>query len=271
MKTFSTSSVNGHPLRRSRAFLLARRRIRLLGLTAAAAAIAVSSPAVASAQVAPANPEPFVLVNGFGQVRVKTDRARINFAVVTEATTAADAAAKNATQMDAVMRALRGTGIAGLQIESWGYNLSPRYSVNRNQPNDGEPRIVGYTASNNVRVTVDDVSAVGKLIDSGVTGGANQVTSLQFEAKNTDTPKAEALRMAVQNARMQAETMATAMGLTLGPALEVTGGSESPAPPPMPYMDRMAAMSMAAPETSIVAADQTVSAHVTIKFALRGN
>ena len=43
-----------------------------------------------------------------------------------------------------------------------------------------------------MRVTVDDVSAVGALIDAGVNAGANRVTSLQFEARNTDAARATA-------------------------------------------------------------------------------
>jgi uncharacterized protein YggE len=212
------------------------------------------------------NPVPYIQVSGTGQVFVPSDRARLNFAVVTEATTAAEATTQNATRMEATIRALRGTGAAGLQIESWGYDLQPRYSTQPpNQP-DQTPRIVGYRASNNVRVTVDDVTAVGRLIDAGVTGGANRVTSLNFEARNTDAARAEALRRAVQNARSQAEAMAAAMGVPLGPALEVTGGADHFYPPPMPYMRAMDMQ--AAPPTPIEAAEQSVSAQVTIKYRL---
>jgi uncharacterized protein YggE len=210
---------------------------------------------------------PFIQVSGSAQVFVPSDRARLNFAVVTEAATAAAAAAQNATQMETTIRALRGTGVAGLQIESWGYDLQPRYAMQGPNNPDQPPRIVGYHASNNVRVTVDDVSAVGRLIDAGVTAGANRVTSLQFEARNTDAAKAEALRRAVQNARSQAEAMASALGVALGPALEVQGGSDSFVPPPMPYMRAMD-MVQAAPPTPIEAAAQSVSANVSIKYRL---
>jgi uncharacterized protein YggE len=209
---------------------------------------------------------PFIQVSGSAQVFVPSDRARLNFAVVTEAATAAAAAAQNSTQMETTIRALRGTGIAGLQIESWGYDLQPRYAMQGPNNPDQPPRIVGYHASNNVRVTVDDVSAVGRLIDAGVTAGANRVTSLQFEARNTDAAKAEALRRAVQNARSQAEAMASALGVPLGPALEVQGGSDSFVPP-MPYMRAMD-MVQAAPPTPIEAAAQSVSANVSIKYRL---
>jgi uncharacterized protein YggE len=208
---------------------------------------------------------PFIQVSGYAQVFVPSDRARLNFAVVTEAPTAAEAAAQNSTQMEAAIRALRSTGAAGLQIESWGYDLQPRYA--RQTTPDQPPRIVGYQATNNIRVTVDDVSAVGALIDAGVSGGANRVTSLQFEARNTDAARAEALRQAVQNARSQAEAMASALGVPLGPALEVQGGAQFPVPPPMPYMREMA-MDMQAAPTPIEPAEQGISAQVTIKYRL---
>jgi hypothetical protein len=229
------------------------------------ALLALASAAVPLSAQTP-EPAPFIQVSGSATVFVPSDRARLNFAVVTEGPTAAEAAAQNSTQMEATIRALRATGAAGLQIESWGYDLQPRYA--RQTSPDQPPRIVGYQAANNVRVTVDDVSAVGGLIDAGVNAGANRVTSLQFEARNTDAARAAALRQAVQNARSQAEAMAAAIGVLLGPALEVHGGAQAPMPPPMPYMrDLQMEVAMAAP-TPIEATEQGVSAQVTIKYRL---
>jgi uncharacterized protein YggE len=229
---------------------------------------AVALSASASAQTQPPEPIPFIQVSGQAEVKVRPDRAHLSFAVVTEAVTAAEAASQNATQMEAVIRALRATGVAGLVVETWGYDLQPRYA--RQTSPDVAPRIVGYQATNNVRATIDDVTAVGRLIDAGITGGANRVTSLHFEARNTDAARAEALRQAVQNARSEAETMASALGVPLGPALEVHGGAQRPVPPPMPFMDmRMSAeMASQVANTPIEAADQTVIAQVTIKYRL---
>lgn len=217
---------------------------------------------------APEPPVPYVQVSGTAQVRVPSDRARLNLAVVTEATTAAEAASGNAEQMEAVIRALRDTGAAGLNVESWGYDLQPRYSRTTSQ--DPTPRIVGYQATNNVRATVDDVNAVGRLIDAAVGAGANRVTSLQFEARDTETARAEALRRAVASARSQAEAMAGALGIPLGPALEVQGGAQPPMPRPVAYMEGRVFMDQAAVETPIEAAEQTVTAQVSIKYRLGG-
>jgi hypothetical protein len=231
---------------------------------------AASALALFPVSVAAQTPEqvPFILVSGSAEVRVRPDRARLNLAVVTEAPSASEAASQNAALMDAVIRALRATGAAGLTVESWGYDLQPRYA--RVTSPDVPPRIVAYQAINNVRATVDDVSAVGRLIDAGIGAGANRVTSLQFEARNTDVARAEALRQAVQKARSEAETMASALGVPLGPALEVHGGAQLPVPPPMPFVGdmRMAVESAQVVSTPIEAAEQTVSAQVTIKYRL---
>jgi hypothetical protein len=185
--------------------------------------------------------------------------------VETQANTAAAASGANADLMDAVVRALRGSGIAGTTVETFGYTLRPDYSFPT--VNGVQSRVIdGYTAINNVRVTVSDVTAVGRLIDTGITAGANRVSSLAFEASNIDAARREALSEAVANARAEAETIAAALGRTLGPALEVRGGAQMPSP--MQGMDAVAYRMQEAAPTPIEAAEQQVHANVSIRFAI---
>ena len=209
---------------------------------------------------------PFVEVSATAEVRVPSDRARINFAVVTEGETAALAGTRNAELMEAVIARLRATGARGLQIETSGYNLSPRYG--RVGQDDRTPRITGYQATNNVMARVDDVEAVGALIDAAIGAGANQVTSLSFEASDTQAAREQALREAVAKARGEAQTMASALGVALGAPVEVRGGAQPPMPRPIPYMRAAMDMVQVAPATPIEASEQTVVAQVTIKYRL---
>ncbi|MGD8322525.1 MAG: SIMPL domain-containing protein, partial [Gemmatimonadota bacterium] len=104
---------------------------------------------------------PFIEVSGSAEVSVAPDLARASFAVESRADSAADAAGANATTMDAVVRALKDAGIEGLRVETFGYTLRPEYAY---PTVDGQrTRVVsGYTALNNVRVTVPDVNAMGR-------------------------------------------------------------------------------------------------------------
>jgi uncharacterized protein YggE len=226
----------------------------------------VSAGQAAAPAVPQEAPPPFIEVSGQGTATVTPDLARATFAVETRADSAAEASARNADAMDAVLRALRAAGIEGLRVETYGYSLQPEYSYPTE--NNNRTRVIdAYTALNNVRATVPDVTAVGRVIDVAVRAGANRVSSLSFEASDTETARREALTAAVRAARVQAEAIAQALGRALGPAIEVHGGAADNPPRPMMGDVMFRAQAQAAP-TPIEAADQTITANVTVRFAL---
>lgn len=206
-------------------------------------------------------------VTGTAQVRVDPDRARVSFSVVTEDSTARGASSENARGMERVHQALGELDLPGLRIETFGYDLSPRYG--RPDPQQGGvPRIEGYRATNHVRVIVDDVEAVGRIVDTAIGAGANRATGLSFEASDTEEARLEALRRAVETARTEAEAMAGALGVELGPPLRVNGGADTPGPVVRFRAEGMQAMQSPSPDTPVEAGQQTVSASVTISFRL---
>ncbi len=205
-------------------------------------------------------------VSGSAFVEVAPDRARISFAVETEADGALEAGEANARLMDAVIQALRGTGIPELRIESSGYTLTPRYAPRRG---DEPQRIAGYTARNSVQVISDDVDAVGRLVDAGLAAGANRVAGMSFEIRETAPHRQEALRRAVAVARGEAEAMAEALGMRLGTPVTVQGGADFPQPRSMMMRAEMMDVAMAAaPTTPVEVGLQRVTANVSIRFRL---
>lgn len=205
-----------------------------------------------------------VQVSGTAEVEVDPDRARVLFSVETEAETAEGASSRNAERMDAVLSALRQTEMPGLQLETRGYSLQPRY---RRPDSDDAPEIDGFRASNMVEATISAPDSVGALVDAAIEAGANQVASLSFLASDTEEARLQALRQAVERARTEAEAIAGALGMSLGRALEVTGGADSP---PGPVAVRMEALgSFQSSPTPVEPGSQTVSASVTVRYALR--
>jgi uncharacterized protein len=79
-------------------------------------------------------------------------------------------------------------------------------------------------AANVVRVTLDDLAQVGKVIDTATGSGANRIQSLQFTLKNRQTVEAQALTEAARNARRKADTLAAALGVNV---LRIISVSES--------------------------------------------
>ncbi|MGE0160342.1 MAG: SIMPL domain-containing protein [Gemmatimonadales bacterium] len=209
---------------------------------------------------APQEQTPFVEVNGMAVVDVPADQAQVSFAVETRAAVAAEASSANAALMTRVLSALRGASLPGLDLETFGYSLQPQYATDSQRVRS----IAGYAAHNNVRATIDDVNMVGRVIDVAIGAGANQVSSIAFVASDVEPARAEALAQAVGNARAQAEVIARALGFELGPPLEIRGGADRP----MPIMMEAMRSVQVSDATPIEAGDQSVSANVTVRFAL---
>jgi uncharacterized protein YggE len=230
-------------------------------------ALALSSALPSAAQQQP-EPPPFLMVMGTGEARIPSDRARLDFMVETQARTAAAASTQNAERMQQVVAALRSAGGQTVTIETGGYELQPVY---RQVPRDesGIPVIEAYRAINHVRVRADDVTRVGALLDAGIGAGANRIAGLSFEAKDPQPARMEALRQAVERARGEAQTVATAMGVTLGQPLEVNISADYMYPPPAPRMYRdMAMEAVQAAPTPVEPGEQIVRATVTIRYRL---
>jgi len=205
----------------------------------------------------------FIEVSGVATVSVPADQAQVSFAMETRGETAEAAATTNAEAMDRVLAALRGGNLPGLDLSTFGYSLQPQYATDPNRVRT----IVAYVASNNVSGTVTDVDVVGRLIDLAIRAGANRVASITFSASDTEPARAQALAEAVGNARAEANVIAESLGYRLGAPLEIRGGAQRPIPRPMQFSAERT-MAVQAVPTPIEAGDQTVSANVTIRFAL---
>jgi uncharacterized protein YggE len=139
--------------------------------------IALLSVLPASGQEMSSKLPPSINTTGEAVVSVAPDRARIDVGVVTQAATSQAAVAQNAQKLEATLARLRALLGANADIKTVSYSLTPNY---RYPKEGGEPQITGYSATNIVRVTLDDLTKVGNVIDTATEAGANRIQSLQF-------------------------------------------------------------------------------------------
>ena len=165
---------------------------------------------------------PSIRTTGEAIVTAAPDRARIDVGVVSQASESQAAVTQNAQKLEATLTRLRTLLGAGADIKTVSYTLSPNY---RYPQGGGEPTITGYTATNIVRITVDDLTLVGKVIDTATQAGANRIQQLQFTVKDEKPLEAQALRQAAVNARQKSEALAAALGVRMGRILTVTESS----------------------------------------------
>ncbi len=203
---------------------------------------------------------PQIVVTGHGEVKVSPDRATIQIAVQTRASTASEAAAQNATKQQAVLSALRALGLTNDQLSTINYQVYPeqRYEQGR------EPVIVGYNVTNTIVADIRRLDQVGRVIDAALSHGANLISSLQFYASNTQTPRRTAISSAIENARADAEAAARAAGGSLGPLLEINVTPIIP-PQPRPLMMAKGAV-VGQAETPINPGEETLGVDVLTRW-----
>src|SRR6266481_5364344 len=166
-----------------------------------------------------------VVAVGQGTVSVQPDEAKVQFSVVTQAVTAQDAASQNANQVTAVLAALRSVLGPNANLKTLSYSLNPTYS------SGSQPVLTGYIATNTVQVTLSDLSLIGKVIDTGIQAGANRVQGLQFDLKDDQPTRAQALKLATVEAKAHADAMASGLGLKTGAAISIQEGFATTVPP----------------------------------------
>lgn len=163
---------------------------------------------------------PEVVVTGRGEVRIAPDRAVVFATVVTNRNTATEAASANARIVAETMSRLSAAGANAAQITNSGYALGQDFE------NGDRRRPRGFSARNTIRIEVPTVDNVGKVIDAALAGGATEIAPIQFGGPNMPDARRNALRMAVAEARREAEVLAEASGGTLGRLISVTSGAQ---------------------------------------------
>ncbi len=209
-----------------------------------AIALAVGSTGALMSNTAHAQTAPVANVSGTllsvsaeGSSQRVPDIAMISTGVVSRAADTASAMQKNAEEMHKVMAALKKAGIAERDIQTSGINLNPQYHYEQNQP----PRITGYEARNTLSVKVRDLSRLGRILDTLVAQGANEISGPSFQLDKPDEAYDEARREALEKAQKRAEMYANALGLKVRRIVSIdeSGGGFRPPMPMMQSMDRI--------------------------------
>ena len=212
-------------------------------------------------------PEGTILdVSATGKVEVAPDVATVRAGVVTQAPTAAAALAENSRRMAAVVRAIRGAGVAERDVQTASVTLQPQYRYAENQP----PVVTGYQASNTVAVRFRDIARSGGVLDALVAAGANQIDGPSMSLAAPDAALDAARQDAVRRARARAELYARAAGLRVDRvvAIDEAGENDGSTPRP-PVFARVQAMAADSSRTEMLAGETEVSATINVRFLLK--
>lgn len=203
-----------------------------------------------------------LVVQGQGEVKLAPDKATVNAGVTTEAATATEAVDANNAIMIRLIAAIEAAGIASNDIQTANFNVYPRYNYS-----NGQSRLIGYMASNNVSVVSRDIASVGSLLDTMSGAGATQINGIYFDVEDDDAAQDQALAAAVSDAFNKANVLANAAGVTLGApiAIDSTNGAAQVYVP----LNRGASELANSDAVPISPGENTVATMVTIVYEIQ--
>jgi uncharacterized protein len=205
-----------------------------------------------------------LMVSGRGQVRVRPDEAIVRLGVEAQSEDAATAQANANAAMEKTMASVKELGIDQADIQTAGLTLSPIHAPRR-AGRDAE-QVIGYRASNVIRVRTTDLGLVGKVIDVSLEGGANRLEGVHFGLAKQTEHQARALKEAAQDARTKAHALAEALDLRLGGVHKVHEGALGF---PMPRADfQVAEMAMPGAPTPVAPGELEIEASVMLEYII---
>jgi uncharacterized protein YggE len=223
--------------------------------------IAASSPVshVAAADAPATVPPNSITVSASGEVTVVPDIATVTFGVLVTRETAQNAQAAANAVIAAAVRNLHALNIPDRRIQTADMELQPHY--------DSSGAVTGYQASQTLSIVVGRLRQVGRVVDAGVSAGANNNVGIAFGLRDENAAHTAALRAAVGVARARAAVAAAALGRSLaGAHVQLT---ETSAAQPRPVVEYGAARAPTpgAPPTQTFGGTLTVREDVTLTYA----
>jgi uncharacterized protein len=149
-------------------------------------------------------------VLGEGKVTAAPDQAVVVLGVVTEGPALHDIQTENSKIVTNIIHSLQRINVPREKIQTHDYRIEAQYDYQ-----DGKQIFRGYKVTHLLQISTDNVQQTGNLVDTAVSSGANEVTSIHFSMAKPEIYENQALSNAIRNAQQKALTIANSLGVTL--------------------------------------------------------
>jgi len=184
-------------------------------------------------------------------LRTPPDQASLSISTESKAPTATAALAANKAKTERLITAIRTAGVAEKDIQTEGVNISPDYRYDQVNGR-GSQRMIGYAASNSVRIKTRLIDRLSNLLDALAAAGADRVYGPNFEIADPAPLRLEARKRAMARGVAEASEYAANAGFARVRLLSVEEGVSAraseiivtgsrigaPPPPPAPMPER---------------------------------
>jgi len=206
-------------------------------------------------------------VLGRGTVVAVPDYVTVQVGVSNRAASPTAALDQNSAVARKIVDFSKRFGVDERDIQTTSVNLAPAFKTVRDPNGTTRQEPDGYTASNMVRVKLRDLSRLGTFMRESLDQGATNIAGVHFGLSSPEKFSDEARTKAVENAVRQAQGLAQAARVKLGPILDIAHPPRSQ----LRGMEDMADMPVRAPARMAVPVEVgtiTITAEVDITWAI---
>lgn len=202
-----------------------------------------------------------IVTVGHAELTAAPDTATVTVGVSVLKETANEAQTAAAADMAAVQQMLKNLGIPDKNVQTRNFRVGPEYEYD-----NGKQQLLGYRATHDLSIRVEQVDEIGKVLDVLVKAGATQVRDIQFSLRDNQQLLRQALEQAVQDANAKANALAAGAGVKVVRIVRMQDNTSVAAPVRADMMLYKASMAGAPENTQIAAGEITVRADVEVEF-----
>lgn len=197
--------------------------------------IAFITTGTAAAQVAART----INVTGAAEMFAEPDRASLTLGIEARKPEIAAARTDVAHGIDALLKLTRELKIDAKDVRTTRLTVQPEYDWNNTTR---QRKLVGYYVSRQAEIVVRDLDQLGILLERAISLGANQVGDPRLESSRRRDLERQAMALAIDDARLNAEAVARAAKASLGPVRSI---DSSVAYTPLPFAVNQGVMARA--------------------------
>lgn len=212
---------------------------------------------------------PSIHVSGQAEVRSMPDEALVPMSVEARSKNLDDARREVTETVERFLQLTDELGIPRKQVDTAQLQIRPEYNWNNDTR---KRRLIGYYVSRSLKVDLRDLSLLGALMERSADAGVNNTQGVNYNSSQREALRRQALRLAAENAKLDAEATAAGLGARVGKAIRVTANGPRHRPVPVaPLMLQRSSMAMdesSPAEQSYNPGEIVFSANVQIEFEL---
>jgi uncharacterized protein YggE len=168
--------------------------------------------ATATAVANPVSHQRTISTNGYGEVKVQPDIAKLKLTVSVTKKKSIDAKRESDSRVNTLLADLKKSGIGDDDIIAANLQTSPRFE----HSSISERQFVGYQASRNIEITIRNLSQLTDIMDIALTNNIQTINKIAYQSSSAEQHKNQARLNAISDSKNKANFLAQAYDAELG-------------------------------------------------------